>query len=176
MFQSKDEIPEIFLLEPGQTVLEVLVSNSLVNSQSDGRRLIKQNAVRLESMILTDADQAFPGYGVLRVGNTKSLRVKNPYDSLMKATIEGDDLVIRLPLELLIWSQKQREESITVIDKQKMARYLTEHILEFGGDPEIGSTAFEDLIDAFFVDALESAEDWLKGWWEEGDEGEYLAV
>lgn len=92
-------------------------------------------------------------------------------DSQMKATIEGEDLVIRLPLDLLIWSQKQREESITVIDKQKMAEYLTKYILEFGGDPEIGSTAFEDLIDAFFMHALESAEDWLQGWWvvEEGE-------
>lgn len=96
-----------------------------------------------------------------------------PDDVLMKATIEGDDLVIRLPLDLLIWLQTQREESITVIDKQKMAEYLAKHILEFGGDQEIGSTAFEDLIDACFLHALENAEDWLRGWWElEEDEGE----
>lgn len=93
-------------------------------------------------------------------------------DSQMKAAIEGDDLVIRIPLDLLIWAQKQREDSITVIDKQGMAKYLTEHILEFGGNQDLGSTAFEDLIDACFIDALESAEDWLKGWWEEDDEGE----
>lgn len=93
-----------------------------------------------------------------------------PDDTQMTAIVEGDELVIRLPLDLLIWSQEQREESITVIDKQKMAEYLAEYILEFGGDPEIGSTAFEDLIDAFFMHALESAEDWLQGWWELEDE------
>jgi hypothetical protein len=96
-----------------------------------------------------------------------------PDDALMKATIEGDDLVIRLPLDLLIWSQKQREESITVIDKQKMAEYLA-NILEFGGDQEIGSTAFEDLIDACFMHALESAEDWLQGWWELEEEDSHV--
>ena len=87
-------------------------------------------------------------------------------DELMSAIIEGDSLVIRLPLDLLIWTQRQREDSIIVTDKQKMAQYLAEYILEFGGDSEIGSTAFEDLIDACFLDALENAENWLVGWWE----------
>ena len=96
-------------------------------------------------------------------GNNPSI----PDNELMSVAIEGDDIVIHLPIDLLVWSQAQREESITVIDKQKMAEHIVKHILEFGGDTEIGSTAFEDLIDNYFMNALESAEDWLKGWWED---------
>ena len=96
-------------------------------------------------------------------GNNPSI----PDNELMSVAIEGDDIVIHLPIDLLVWSQAQREESITVIDKQKMAEHIVKHILEFGGDAEIGSTAFEDLIDNYFMNALESAEDWLKGWWED---------
>lgn len=96
-------------------------------------------------------------------GNNPSI----PDNKLMSVAIEGDDIVIHLPMDLLVWSQAQREESITVIDKQKMAEHIVKHILEFGGDTEIGSTAFEDLIDNYFMNALESAEDWLKGWWED---------
>jgi len=87
-------------------------------------------------------------------------------EELMSAAIEGNDLIIRLPLDLLIWSQRQREESLHVIDKADMARWLVENILEYGGDSEIGSTAIEDFLDAAFMDALESAEPWLQGWWE----------
>ena len=90
-------------------------------------------------------------------------------------TLDGNDLIIRLPLDLLVWSQKIREESMTITNKPKMAQYLIKYILEFGGDPEIGSTAFEDFIDSCFLDALENAEDWLQGWWELEDEDEEQA-
>jgi hypothetical protein len=91
-------------------------------------------------------------------------------DELISASIDGDDLVIRLPLDLLIWTQKQREDSMTVVDKAAMAKWLEENILEFGGNGDTGSTAFEDLVDECFIEALESAEYWIVGWWENEDE------
>lgn len=93
-------------------------------------------------------------------------------EELMSAAIEGDDLVIRLPLELMIWAQRQREESLIVVDKTAMGKWLVENILEYGGDSEIGSTGIEEFLDAAFMEALESAEPWLQGWWEieEGSE------
>lgn len=101
----------------------------------------------------------------------------NPIDNptpeeLMSASIDGDALLIRIPLDLLVFAQKQREDPIIIQDEKKMAEYLVQKILQFGGDSETGSSAFEVLLDECFVDALESAEDWLLGWWENEAEDE----
>ena len=66
---------ETFTLESGLTVLEVMVEGGLVTSKSEGRRLISQNAVRLDGDILTEANQTFPHPGVLRVGKRRFLEV-----------------------------------------------------------------------------------------------------
>jgi hypothetical protein len=92
-------------------------------------------------------------------------------DDLMKAKLEGDRVIIELPLSLLVFAQEHREDSIIVTDEKKMGRYVAENILDFGGDTEIGATEFELLIDKLFTDALENGEDWLNGWWED-EEGE----
>ena len=69
-----EEMPE-YRLKPGQTVLEMLVEGKLVNSKSEGRRMLEQNGVRLGGQTLTDPNQAFPHPGVLQVGKRKYLRV-----------------------------------------------------------------------------------------------------
>lgn len=77
IFQQGDapeEMPET-RLQPGQTVLDVMVANNLVASKSDGRRMLQQNAVRLDGQILTDPAQVFPKPGVLQVGKRRYLRV-----------------------------------------------------------------------------------------------------
>jgi tyrosyl-tRNA synthetase len=77
VFQQGDipkEMPE-YQLEPGKTVLEVLAEGGLVSSNSEGRRMLKQNAVSLDGEKLQDPYQIFPGPGVLRVGKRKFLRV-----------------------------------------------------------------------------------------------------
>jgi tyrosyl-tRNA synthetase len=77
VFQQGDipaEMPE-YRLEPGKTVLEVLAEGGLVSSNSEGRRMLQQNAVSLDGEKLQDPYQPFPGPGVLRVGKRKFLRV-----------------------------------------------------------------------------------------------------
>ena len=77
VFQKKDvpdEMP-VFLLQPGQTVLDVLVAAGLVASKSDGRRLIEQKGVRLDGDVLEKFDAAFPHLGVLQVGKRRFTRV-----------------------------------------------------------------------------------------------------
>ncbi len=69
-----DEMPE-YTLQEGETVLQVLRNAGLVSSNSEGRRLIQQKAVRLDGEILTDPRAPFPGPGVLRVGKRKFVRV-----------------------------------------------------------------------------------------------------
>ena len=77
VFQQKHnpkDMPE-YVLEPGQTVLDVLIAGNLVKSKSEGRRLIKQNGVRLDGETLRDPFQVFPHAGVLQVGKRRFLNV-----------------------------------------------------------------------------------------------------
>ncbi len=79
VFQQRDipdEMPE-YCLQEGETVLQVLRNANLVSSNSEGRRLIQQKAVRLDGEVLSDPRAAFPGPGVLRVGKRKFVRVSN---------------------------------------------------------------------------------------------------
>ena len=69
-----DDMPE-FVLQSGQTVLEVLVAGELVSSKGEGRRLVAQNGVRLDGETLKDPNQTFPHPGVLQVGKRRFLRV-----------------------------------------------------------------------------------------------------
>jgi len=69
-----EDMPE-YALQPGKTVLDVLVEGELVRSKSDGRRMIAQNGVRLDGETLSDANQPFPHPGVLQVGKRRYLRV-----------------------------------------------------------------------------------------------------
>ncbi len=69
-----EEMP-VYRLQAGQTVLDVLLAGELVSSKSEGRRLIDQNAVRLNGETLQDPTQVFPGAGVLQVGKRRFLKV-----------------------------------------------------------------------------------------------------
>ncbi len=73
-----EDMPE-YTLQPGQTVLEVLVCGELVSSKSEGRRMVAQNGVRLDGETLKDPNQPFPlsrsRPGVLQVGKRRFLRV-----------------------------------------------------------------------------------------------------
>jgi tyrosyl-tRNA synthetase len=70
-----EEMPE-YLLEPDETVLDVLLAGKLVSSKSEGRRMLDQNGVRLDGEALSDPNQVFPHPGVLQVGKRRFLRVK----------------------------------------------------------------------------------------------------
>jgi tyrosyl-tRNA synthetase len=69
-----DDMP-VFLLQSGQTVLDVLLEGKLVTSKSEGRRLIEQNGVRLDGETLTNPNQEFPHPGVLQVGKRHYLKI-----------------------------------------------------------------------------------------------------
>jgi tyrosyl-tRNA synthetase len=78
LFQQKDipdDMPE-YVLQPGQTVLDVLAAAGLVASKSDGRRLVDQKGVRLDGEVLEKFEAPFPHPGVLQVGKRRFVRVK----------------------------------------------------------------------------------------------------
>jgi tyrosyl-tRNA synthetase len=77
-FQQKeipDEMPE-YVLQAGQTVLDVILAARMAASKSEARRLFDQRGVRLDGLTLERGDLAFPHPGVLQVGKRKFLRVK----------------------------------------------------------------------------------------------------
>jgi tyrosyl-tRNA synthetase len=77
LFQKKaipDDMPE-YKLEAGQTLLDVLTLSGLIDSRSNARRMVQQNAVRLDGETLTNALAEFPNPGVLQVGKRKFVRV-----------------------------------------------------------------------------------------------------
>lgn len=77
-FQQKeipDEMPE-FDLQPGQTVVDVVLAAKLAESKSKARSLIDQKGVRLDGEVLERGDAVFPHRGVLQVGKRRFLRVK----------------------------------------------------------------------------------------------------
>jgi tyrosyl-tRNA synthetase len=74
---TPDEMP-VYRLQDGQTVLDVLIAGELASSKSEGRRLIDQNAVRLNGETLQDPTQIFPEPGVLQVGKRRFLKVEAP--------------------------------------------------------------------------------------------------
>ena len=81
IFQQGDvpvEIPQ-YVIQPGQSVLDVLIAGGLVASKSEGRRLIDQNGVRLDGETLNDPNQVFPHPGVLQVGKRRYLQVSVPF-------------------------------------------------------------------------------------------------
>jgi tyrosyl-tRNA synthetase len=69
-----DEIAE-YQLQKGQTVLDVLKNSGLAESRSQARRLIEQNAVRLDDQKLDDPHAEFPGKGVLQIGKRKFIKI-----------------------------------------------------------------------------------------------------
>jgi tyrosyl-tRNA synthetase len=77
-FQQKeipDQMPE-FELQPGQTVLDVILAANMAPSKSEARRLFDQKGVRLDGETIERGDTVFPHPGVLQVGKRKFLRVK----------------------------------------------------------------------------------------------------
>ena len=78
VFQQREtpiEIPE-YVLQIGESVLEVLVNSNLVASKSEGRRMLAQRGVRLDNETLNNPAQIFPHPGILQIGKRLYLRVK----------------------------------------------------------------------------------------------------
>jgi tyrosyl-tRNA synthetase len=73
------EVPEEmqeYILKEDQTVLDVMDKAGLIKSRSEGRRLLTQNAVRFDDVILTDPRLLIDHEGVLQVGKRQFVRVK----------------------------------------------------------------------------------------------------
>ena len=69
-----DQIPE-YCLQPGQTVIDVLVAAGLASSRGEARRLVAQKGVRLDGQVVEDAQAKLIQPGVLQAGKRKTVRI-----------------------------------------------------------------------------------------------------
>ena len=69
-----DDMPE-YTLKPEQSVLDVLQDSGMIQSRSEGRRLISQKGVKLDGELLDDPNQPFPHPGVLQAGKRRFTKV-----------------------------------------------------------------------------------------------------
>ena len=81
--------------------------------------------------------------------------------NLIKVLKESNDMVIKIPLDLIITTQKYRDNGYKISDKKAMIKYLIENLAEFDED-ETGCTAFEKFIDGIFDYAYEWGAEWLE--------------
>ena len=75
--QGVPEGLEVFRLQPGQTLVDVLVASGLASTRSEARRLIDQKAVRLDDRVLEDGAAVLDlqAEAVLRAGKRKFVRL-----------------------------------------------------------------------------------------------------
>lgn len=81
---------------------------------------------------------------------------------LMSVSIESNEIIVKIPISLLVHSQKHRENGYKITDEKAMTSYVAENIVSFGEDSETGITVFEEMLDRLFDEAYENAEEWLE--------------
>jgi len=77
MFQQgnlPDEMPE-YSLKDGDNLIDILVSQGMVQSRGDARRLVDQNGIKFNGEVIEDINFELKA-GVLQVGKRKFLRLK----------------------------------------------------------------------------------------------------
>jgi hypothetical protein len=91
------------------------------------------------------------------------MKLLDKHENIFVDTRKQDgEILIHIPVDTLFYAMNHRQYYPLIIhDKQKMIDYVVEWLIEWGGDAEVGSTAFEDFLDRMFSDAYESGEDWL---------------
>lgn len=81
-------------------------------------------------------------------------------ESILRAAIEGEELVVRIGIDTLAFAVGQGngiEPGVKVTDKVEFAYWVARHIVEYGED-ETGTGALGRLLDSMAVEAQESAE------------------
>jgi tyrosyl-tRNA synthetase len=69
-----EEIPE-FIYQAGQSLTQLLVASGIAASNSEARRLVTQNGIRLNGKTLNDPNQPLPHPGILQAGKRRFVRL-----------------------------------------------------------------------------------------------------
>ena len=89
------------------------------------------------------------------------MKLQDKHENI-NVTSDGEEIKVHIPIDTLFYAMSHRQYyPLKIHDKQKMVEYVLEWLTEWGGDQEVGSTAFEDFLDRMFSDAFECGETWL---------------
>ena len=72
--QTPQDMPE-YQAQENESVLDILINTQLINSKSEGKRVIAQDGVRINGELVKDALAPLPSKGVLQVGKRKYIRI-----------------------------------------------------------------------------------------------------
>ena len=74
------------------------------------------------------------------------------------------EIIVHLPIDLLVFCQKHRDEQVVISDEKAMADYLIKRLIDYDEDSESAESSFTKWIDGIYTHAYENAETWLNGW------------
>ena len=80
-------------------------------------------------------------------------------DKLMSVEKNQDDVVIRIPIDLLLYAQSHREEPYEITDVDAMIETMKEYLLTKSNYGEYSD--FELFLDEFFSWAYGNCETWI---------------
>lgn len=84
----------------------------------------------------------------------------------MSAKVSGNNVVIKLPIDLLVVAfnnnPENYDETIAVKYKRKFAEGFAQYINEFSNNGESGLTSFQECIDAIFDEMICASEPYIK--------------
>ncbi|MBI9047631.1 MAG: tyrosine--tRNA ligase [Anaerolineaceae bacterium] len=78
LFQQKedpDEMP-VYTVKADQPLLDILEDSGMIGSRGEGRRLLKQNGVKLDGKTISDPFAVLVNGGVLKIGKRKFLKIE----------------------------------------------------------------------------------------------------
>ena len=86
-------------------------------------------------------------------------------ENKFKIEQENDDVVIRMPIDLLRWTQERREEPYTISSTNEMIEAMKQHLLEYKQDTYEEDSAFHHFLNDFFDEMYWDGEYWIDGIW-----------
>jgi len=86
--------------------------------------------------------------------------------------LDGDNIVINIPIELLKFAEESREDPYIINDVEAMVNYFLRKVVQFSHRTNYAEdySDLEILIDNLFDDAFENGELWLDNTWSYDDE------
>ena len=94
-------------------------------------------------------------------------------ENLITVSYDDKSLQINIPLDLLVFSQENRDEPFLITDVKEMAEWMVNNLVDFQvsvGQQETGATEFTDLLDNAFVEAYQDGETWILSEYDQDNE------
>jgi hypothetical protein len=102
--------------------------------------------------------------------NSASVSPVVPTNTKMTVESDGIFVTIKMPIDLLVWSQEHRDEPFKIVSKSAMVESMILDLLDFDTDDYSDGTEFHDFLDSFFDESYEQGKPWLVGVWDIDEE------